>query len=343
MPPDLWSLYESMLRCRRFEEAIAQLWRDGLISGEMHLGTGEEAIIAGIVPQLREDDALALDHRGTAALLLHGVDPALILRELLGRPDGLCGGMGGHMHLFSREHLAASSGIVGAAGPAAAGFALAARFLRPGALAVAFFGEGAMNQGMLLEALNLAAVWHLPVLFVCKDDGWSITTASDRITGGELGARASGLGVPAVDIDGWDVSQVWEAAGQAIARARTGQGPTFLRGRCVHLEGHFLGYALMRATRDPLREMPPILGSLVAAFARTGGARRRERLSGLRQVLAATTATLRDPRRERSNDPVARAHSDLARTDPSRLAEIEANVAREISAIVASAIREDEA
>jgi len=183
-----------MLRCRRFEEAVAQLWRDGLISGEMHLGTGEEAIIAGIVPQLRADGALALDHRGTAALLLRGVDPALILAELLGRPDGLCGGMGGHMHLFAREHLAASSGIVGAAGPAAAGFALAARFLRPGTLAVAFFGEGAMNQGMLLEALNLAAAWSLPVLFVCKDDGWSITTDSDRMTGSDLSVRARGLG-----------------------------------------------------------------------------------------------------------------------------------------------------
>ncbi|NIT30298.1 MAG: thiamine pyrophosphate-dependent dehydrogenase E1 component subunit alpha, partial [Armatimonadetes bacterium] len=116
MPADLWTLYALMLKSRLFEEAIAQLWHDGLISGEMHLGTGEEAIIAGVVAQLREGDAMALDHRGTAALLMRGVDPALILRELLGRPDGLCGGVGGHMHLFSKEHLAASSGIVGAEG-----------------------------------------------------------------------------------------------------------------------------------------------------------------------------------------------------------------------------------
>ena len=132
MPPELWSLYALMLKSRLFEEAIAGLWHDGLISGEMHLGTGEEAIIAGVVAQLREGDAMALDHRGTAALLMRGVDPVLILRELLGRPDGLCGGMGGHMHLFSKEHLAASSGIVGAAGPTAAGFALAAQYLQPG-------------------------------------------------------------------------------------------------------------------------------------------------------------------------------------------------------------------
>lgn len=303
----------------------------------MHLGTGEEAIIAGIVPQLREDDAVALDHRGTAALLVRGVDPGLILAELLGRADGLCGGMGRHMHLFSREHLAASSGIVGAAGPAAAGFALAARYLRPGALAVAFFGEGAMNQGMLLEALNLAAVWNLPALFVCKDDDWSITTASDRVTGGDLAARVRGLGVQAVEVDGRDVAQVWQAAEQAVARARTGQGPSFLRCRCVHLEGHFLGYALLRTTRDPFRELPSILGPLVRACVRSGGARPRERLLGLRQVIAAMVATLRHPRQQRGSDPLARTHDDLARTDPARLAELEAAVTHKINEIAASA------
>lgn len=118
MTSELWSLYALMLKSCFFEEAIAKLWHDGHISGEMHLGTGEEAIIAGVVPELRKDDAMALDHRGTAALLMRGIDPFIILRELLGYPDGLCGGMGGHMHLFSKEYLTASSGIVGAEGPA---------------------------------------------------------------------------------------------------------------------------------------------------------------------------------------------------------------------------------
>jgi pyruvate dehydrogenase E1 component alpha subunit len=198
MATDLWPLYGLMLKSRLFEEAVARLWQEGRISGEMHLGTGEEAVIAGVVSQLVEGDALALDHRATAALLMRGVDPVLILREMLGHPDGLCGGLGGHMHLFSREHLAASSGIVGAEGPAAAGFALAAQYLRPGSVAVSFFGEGAMNQGMLMESLNLAAVWNLPVVFVCKDDGWSITTPSEKMTGGDLDERARGLGVRAV-------------------------------------------------------------------------------------------------------------------------------------------------
>ncbi|TET50835.1 MAG: thiamine pyrophosphate-dependent dehydrogenase E1 component subunit alpha, partial [Anaerolineales bacterium] len=151
MQPDMWSQYARMYRCRLFEEVIAGLWRDGLISGEMHLGTGEEGIVVGVVSQLRPGDAMALDHRGTAALLVRGVDPVPILRELLGLPDGLCGGNGGHMHMFSKDHLSATSGIVGAEGPTAAGFALAAQHLRPDAIAVAFCGEGAMNQGMLME------------------------------------------------------------------------------------------------------------------------------------------------------------------------------------------------
>jgi pyruvate dehydrogenase E1 component alpha subunit len=123
-----------MLFSRVFEEAVTELWNEGLISGEMHLGTGEEAIIAGIVDHLREGDAMALDHRGTAAFLMRGTDPVLLMRELLGREDGLCSGRGGHMYLFSPELLAASSGIVGASGPAGVGFALAAQYLQSGAL-----------------------------------------------------------------------------------------------------------------------------------------------------------------------------------------------------------------
>src|SRR5512143_447943 len=187
---DRWSLYALMKRTRRFEEEVTRLWEAGLISGEMHLGTGEEAIIAGIVSQLRLGDAMALDHRGSAALLMRGVEPVPLLREMLGCADGLCGGQGGHMHLFSKEHLAASSGIVGSAGPAAIGFALAARRLRPGTIAVAFFGEGALHQGMLMESIHLASEWRLPVLFVCKDDGWAITTQADAEHAARMEERA---------------------------------------------------------------------------------------------------------------------------------------------------------
>ncbi len=336
MPPDLWSLYRLMLKSRLLEEAIARLWHEGLISGEMHLGTGEEAVIAGVVPQLREGDAMALDHRGTAALLMRGVNPVPILRELLGYRDGLCGGMGGHMHLFSKEHLVASSGIVGASAPAAVGFALSAQFLRPGSIAVAFFGEGAMNQGMSMEALNLASAWNLPVLFVCKDDGWAVTTQSGSVTGGDLNERARGLGVPAVEVDGCDVSAVWEASNSAIERARSGHGPTFLHARCVHLEGHFLGFQPIRMVRDPLREMPATAVPLTRSFQHPGGAALRERLAGLKTVLAAVLSTLRDPRRDAANDPVRRARITF-QAEPTRLQELEAQIEAEISDVLASA------
>ena len=339
MPTDLWSLYALMLKSRLFEEAIANLWRDGLISGEMHLGTGEEAIIAGVVAHLREGDAMALDHRGTAALLMRGIDPVLILRELLGYSNGLCGGMGGHMHMFSKEHLVASSGIVGAGGPTAAGFALSAQYLRPGAISVAFFGEGAMNQGMLLESMNLASVWNLPVLFVCKDDGWAIATQSVTMTRGNLNERARGLGIPPVEVDGLNVSAVWEAAHDAIERARSGQGPTFLHACCVHFEGHFLGFQLIRTVRDPLREMPEIAVPLTQSFVRLGGATLRERMAGLKAVMTAVLSAMRDPRRDPTNDPVPRARATL-QSDPARLQGLEDKIEQEISSILSSALGE---
>jgi TPP-dependent pyruvate/acetoin dehydrogenase alpha subunit len=339
MPPDLWSLYALMFKSRLFEQTVTQFWNDGLISGEMHLGTGEEAIVAGIVGQLSEGDAICLDHRGTPPLIMRGIDPVLILHELLGRPDGLCGGKGGHMHLFSKDHLVASSGIVGAAGPAAAGFALAAHYLRPKTVAVAFFGDGAINQGMLMESMNLAAAWNLPVLFVCKDDGWAITTTSRTVTAGDLSERARGLGLEAVETDGRDVSQVWETAHRALERIRSGKGAVFLRAQCVHLEGHFLGYQLLRATREPLKELPGITIPLAQSLVHSGGGTLGERLAGLRIVIGSLLTMLRDPRVDSSNDPVKRTRSIL-KSDPSRLHELERAIEREIDNIAESALQE---
>jgi pyruvate dehydrogenase E1 component alpha subunit len=337
MPFSRWSMHEFMLTARLHEEAIASLWEAGTVSGEMHLGTGEEAIVAGVVTHLRDGDAMALDHRSTAALLVRGVEPLPILLELLGHPNGLCGGMGGHMHLFSREHLAASSGIVGASGPMAVGFALAAHHLRPGTLAVGFFGEGAMNQGMLMESLNLAAAWKLPVLFVCKDDGWSITTESESVTGGNLCERARSFGITAFDVDGRDVAVVWESARDAIGRIRSGQGPCFMRATCVHLEGHFLGLQSMRLVADPLREMPRIVGPLTRSFLNPAGASPRERLAGVRTVIESVMSTLRDSRRDPSNDPIEVNRTMLRGEDPGRLTALEDRIAGEVAALVASA------
>ena len=327
-----------MKRSRAFEDAVARLWNEGLISGEMHLGTGEEAIVAGVVSQLRDGDAMALDHRGTAALLMRGIDPVALMREMLGRPDGLCGGQGGHMHLFSKDHLAASSGIVGAAGPTATGFALAAQQTRPGSVAVAFFGEGSMNQGMLMESLNLAAVWELPVLFVCKDDEWAITTRPEASARGSMGDRVGGLGVRYEQVDGLDVESVWRAAQRAVDRARLGGGPSFLHARCVHLEGHFLGLTLLRIARNPVREMPPVSIPLARSFFRAKGAPLRERSAGMRQVISAILSTMRDPRGKAANDPVERVRAALA-TDPKRLAELDARIEADLADVLASALQ----
>jgi len=328
-----------MKRSRLFEEAVTKLWNDGLISGEMHLGTGEEAITAGVVSQLRSDDAMALDHRGSAALLMRGVDPVLLLREMLGRKDGLCGGMGGHMHLFSKEHLAASSGIVGAEGPTVVGFALAAQYLRPGSIAVAFFGEGAMNEGMLMESIHLAAAWNLPVLFVCKDDDWAITTKPTTSTIGNLGERVRGLGANYIETDGLNIERVWEAANGAIERLRTGNGPVFLHARCVHLEGHFLGLPLIRIIRDPFRELPKIAGPLIRSFLRPGGGSLRERFEGVKIVVSTILSTLRDPRRQSDNDPIELTRKKLM-SDPARLQELDKQIEAEISAVVDIALQE---
>jgi pyruvate dehydrogenase E1 component alpha subunit len=339
MSPDLWSLYALMLKSRLFEEAVAQLWQEGLISGEMHLGTGEEAIVAAVVSQMAEGDAMALDHRGTPPLIMRAVDPVLILREFLGQPGGLCGGMGGHMHLFSKAHLAASSGIVGASGPMGVGFALAAQYLRPGTIAVAFFGEGSTNQGMLMESMNLAAYWQLPVLFVCKDDRWAITTATHVKQQAALTERASSLGLTAFEADGRDVLLVWDAANQAIQHVRSAGGPAFLHAHCVHLEGHFLGYQMIRVARDPLKEIPCIARPLAQSFLQPRGARLSERLVGLKTVVNAILENMRDPRNDPANDPVKMTRSQLS-SDPQSLERLEAAIQSEIEAVLDASLRE---
>lgn len=278
---DREQLYLEMARMRAFELAIARLWRSGLISGELHLGTGEEAVIAGVLAHLEDGDSVALDHRSTPALVGRRVDMTSIILELLGDPRGLCGGMGGHMHLFCPARLAASSGIVGSSVPLGAGFALAAQHLRPGKVAVAFLGEGAMNQGMAMEALNLAAVWKLPLVVVCKDSRWSITTRSASVTAGRLTDRARSFGVPAKRVDGMRVDRVWRAAEGAVACARHGHGPSFIHARCVHLDGHFLGDPVLRIYQDPVAQTRQISGPLLCAALKKPGAGWASRLAGL--------------------------------------------------------------
>ena len=334
MELDFWHIYENMFRSRLFEEAITRACNEGRISGEMHLSVGEEAIVAGTVLQLQDGDAMALDHRGTAPLVMRGVGLALLFSEMLGRPDGLCGGRGGHMHLFSKEHLAVSSGIVGASGPAAVGFALANRYLRPGRVALAFFGEGAMNQGMLLEAMNLAVVWRLPVVFICKDSRWAITTLSRSVTGGNLAERAGSFGMPSAKIDGNNVEAVWNAARKAIDRARARKGPTFLQAACSHPEGHFLGDPLLRIARHPVKEMKKVAGPLLKSVTKAGGASAIKRTGGLGTVTSLIGKTTREQVFDHK-DPVKMLRGRLA-TDKDRMKKLEESVHEEILKVVDS-------
>jgi pyruvate dehydrogenase E1 component alpha subunit len=312
---------------------MAELWRQGLISGEMHLGIGEEGIIAGVVDHLEEGDAVATDHRSTAPMVMHGVDLGAIVAECLGSTAGLGRGMGGHMHLMAKEHLAAASGIVGACGPMACGFALAHQHLRPDRVAIAFFGEGAMNQGMLLESLNLAAVWSLPVVFVCRDNGMAITTPSRRVTAGNLPDRVRGFGIPAAEVNGSDAEAVWELAGEAVLRARRGGGPGYLHASCVRPEGHMMGDALVRIVRHPVAELKDRVGPLVGAAVSGTGAGVGSRLAGL----ASITGMMARAAGMRGRDPLTKHRGQLERMALS-VVEIEQEVEREVDEAVAAAV-----
>jgi acetoin:2,6-dichlorophenolindophenol oxidoreductase subunit alpha len=337
MPPDLWSLYQLMYKSRTFEEAVRQIWKEGKISGEMHLGMGEEGIVAGIVSQLVDGDAMALDHRATPALLMRGVDGEILLREFMGKQDGLCQGQGGHMHLFVPEKLSASSGIVGASGPAAAGFALAAQMLRPGAVSLSFFGDGATSAGMLMEAMNLAVVWKLPVVFICKDNDWAISTPANTAVAGDLLARAEAFGMQAFEVDGTDVMAVAAVAEPALQHARSGLGPVFLWAHCVHVEGHFLGDGLLDMIRRPVYSFRKRVWLIVKSLFRKGGLPWRERIAAFGQISQQVLA-IRD-QTSSSKDPLARARQVLAKRDAMRLQEMEDAVQREVGQIVSAALR----
>lgn len=231
------------------------------------------------------------------------------------------------MHLLSPEHGAVSSGIVGAAAPLALGMALAAEQLHPGGVAVAFFGEGAMNQGMVLESLNLAAIWRLAVLFVCKDNGWAITTPSPSVTAGDLVKRAKAFGVPASSVDGADVTAVWRAAGQGIQRARRGEGPTFIRARCTHLAGHFLGDPLLRLVRAPVHELRQLSGPLFSAATSFDGAGLGQRAMGLGGMMS-VIGRFAVEHRHRHDDPLDRARAEL--DDANRLSDLEGEVEQQV-------------
>jgi TPP-dependent pyruvate/acetoin dehydrogenase alpha subunit len=309
--PDPVLAYRLMVRMRLVEEAMARAWADGLLPGEYHSGIGEEGINAGVLLNLGPDDALALDHRNTAPLVGRGTDPTSLMLEILGSDRGLNRGMAGHMHVVDPDVRAVADGLVGASAPLAVGAALAARSRRPGSVAVAFHGEAALNQGVLMEAYNLAVVWRLPVVFVCKDNRWSITTRSAAVTASTPRRRATALGLRAESARGDDVRAVHAAAGRLVRRAREGRGPGFLHVTCHRPTGHFEGDPVVRILRDPLGQARVLLPELRQAWSAGTSVGPAARGRGVAVLGARVGRAALDWGLGARRDPVRRARSAL--------------------------------
>ena len=226
-------LYRTMVLIRTFEAAIlADYHADkkpqwdigaGLIPGEMHLAAGQEPVAAGLCAHLNTDDAITGPHRPHHLAIAHGIDLNRMAAEIYGRETGLCRGKGGHMHLFDPVTHFSCSGIIAEGYPVSCGQAFAFKREGKGRISVAVAGEGAANQGAFHESLNLAALWHLPVVFVIEDNDWAISVPRSKSTAVASNAeRAAGYGIPGARIEGNDVEAIYEAAGEAVARARAG-------------------------------------------------------------------------------------------------------------------------
>lgn len=232
--------HRMMLRIRAFEETALQALEEKLVLGAIHPSIGQEAVASGICLNLERDDVLLSTHRGHGHTLAKGADPLAMMRELFGREGGNCGGKGGSMHIadFSVGMLGAN-GVVAANIVIAAGAAHAIKLKGERRIVCCIFGDGAINRGPFLEGLNWAKVFHLPVLFVCEDNGFAATTRTRTMTAGEgPSARARSLGLSAVEVDGNDVLAVEAAAREAIPAVREGDGPRFLHVHTYRLTGH---------------------------------------------------------------------------------------------------------
>ena len=243
------SLYTTMRRIRGFDEKVAELFQAGDIKGTAHSYVGEEAIASAVGQLLREDDYMASNHRGHGHCIAKGADMARMMAELMGRETGYCRGLGGSMHIADMDlNILGANGIVGAAMPLSCGAALASKLSGKGQVVVAFFGDGANNQGIFHESMNLAAVWKLPMIFVCENNQYALSTSYRRTTAVErVALRAPAYGIPGQTIDGNDVVEVYHAINEAVERARAGEGPSLVE--CLTYRW---GQHSMRANlRDP--------------------------------------------------------------------------------------------
>jgi len=245
-----------MWRIRLFEEAVDELFARGLMHGTMHLSIGQEASATGVCLAMREGDHLTSTHRGHGHCIANGADLNRMMAELLAKESGYCRGRGGSMHIadVAMGNLGAN-GIVGGGIPIAAGAALGLRMQGKDAVVVSFFGDGATNEGAFHEGLNLAAVWDLPVVFVCENNKYGMSMSTSLATRVDnLAARGAAYGIPGVSVDGNDVQEVYEAANQAIERARSGGGPTLLEAVTYRWKGHSKSDKNLYRTREEIAE-----------------------------------------------------------------------------------------
>jgi acetoin:2,6-dichlorophenolindophenol oxidoreductase subunit alpha len=242
---ELLKAYRQMRMIRDFEDTVHEEFAAGNIPGFVHLYAGEEASGVGFCLHLNDQDRIASTHRGHGHCIAKGCDPKAMMKEIFGRKDGLCGGKGGSMHIADlSKGMLGANGIVGGGPPLICGAALSSKTLKTGGVAIAFVGDGGSNQGTTLESMNLAKAWNLPAIFVFEDNGYAESTASNWSVSGDLVERGKAYGIPSRRVDGHDFFEVWDAAREAIERARNGEGPSVIHVKLARYYGHFEGDAM---------------------------------------------------------------------------------------------------
>lgn len=238
----LLELYRSMALIRAFEEEVRVLAAAGMVPGLAHLSAGQEATAVGVCAALEPDDWIASSHRGHGHCLAKGARPDLLMAEILGRAGGYCGGRSGTLHVSDPATCnLGTNGIVGGGIPLATGAAMTERNKGSKRVAACFFGDGALNQGIVFEVMNMAAIWSLPVIYVCENNGYGEYTAIEDVAAGKLVGRGEVFEIPSVMLDGMDVVTVREATREAVERARAGGGPAFLIFNTYRYGGHHVG------------------------------------------------------------------------------------------------------
>jgi len=240
---DYLLLYETMVRIREFEETARSLMLEGRLAGFLHLYSGEEAIASGVCSELSDEDCICSTHRGHGHIIAKGGSVNRMMAELYGKDTGYSQGKSGSMHIADIDiGIIGANGIVGACIPIANGVAFALRYKKKDAVAVAFFGDGATNRGTFHEALNLASAWRLPVVFVCENNGFGMSTPPSRATNNRrLSERAAAYNIPGVTVDGNDPVAVKEAAAAAVRLAKIGKGPSLIECVTWRHHGHYIG------------------------------------------------------------------------------------------------------